>query len=78
MTDFNHELDVKGLLCPEPVMMLHHKVRDMAVGEVLRVVATDPSTSRDIPKFCHFLKHELIDQSQESDLYIYYIKKTGD
>ena len=71
----NHELNAVGLLCPEPVMMLHNKVRDMAVGEVLRVVATDPSTTRDIPKFCGFLGHELMGQEETDGQFIYYIKK---
>lgn len=75
MVDWNHELDAQGLLCPEPVMMLHKKVREMAPGDVLKVTATDPSTTRDIPKFCNFLKHELVEQSQEGELYYYYIKK---
>lgn len=75
MVDWNHELDAQGLLCPEPVMMLHKKVREMASGDVLKVIATDPSTTRDIPKFCNFLKHELVEQSQEGELYYYYIKK---
>jgi len=48
-------LDTSGLLCPEPVMMLHNKIRDIDVGEILEVIATDPSTQRDIPKFCTFL-----------------------
>ena len=75
MTEWNHELDAQGLMCPEPVMMLHKKVREMQTGEVLKVVATDPSTTRDIPKFCNFLKHELVSQSQEESLYIYFIRK---
>jgi len=41
-------------------MMLHNKVRDMKAGELLEVMATDPSTTRDIPKFCAFLGHELV------------------
>ncbi len=44
-----HVLDATGLFCPEPVMLLHNKIRDIAVGETLRVLATDPSTQRDIP-----------------------------
>lgn len=58
----DHQLDASGLLCPEPVMLLHNKVREMEVGELLMVVATDPSTQRDIPKFCTFLGHELVQQ----------------
>ncbi|PCJ33114.1 MAG: sulfurtransferase TusA [Moraxellaceae bacterium] len=71
----DHLLDAINLLCPEPVMMLHNKVRDMAVGEVLKVVATDPSTTRDIPKFCAFLGHELLSQEEVDDQFIYFIKK---
>jgi len=68
-------LDASGLLCPEPVMMLHNKVRDMASGELLKVIATDPSTTRDIPKFCHFLGHELVSQQEEGTTYLYWIRK---
>lgn len=75
MTEHQHELDAQGLVCPEPVMLLHKKVREMAAGEVLKVVATDPSTTRDIPKFCHFLKHELVAQEKCGDLYLYWIRK---
>lgn len=59
-----HRLDARGLRCPEPVMMLHNTVRDMAPGELLEVIATDPSTTRDIPKFCRFLGHALLAQEE--------------
>ena len=73
----SHELDTCGLLCPEPVMMLHNKVRDMRAGDVVQVLATDPSTQRDIPKFCNFLSHELLEQYQSDQRYIYVIRKVG-
>lgn len=57
-------LDARGLRCPEPVMLLHKRVRELAAGGELLVLATDPSTTRDIPKFCHFLGHELLTESQ--------------
>lgn len=72
-----HLLDATGLFCPEPVMLLHKKIREIAVGEKLLVVATDPSTTRDIPKFCHFLGHELLQQSDDGKTYRYCIRKAG-
>ncbi len=69
------ELDASGLFCPEPVMMLHTKVRDLAGGAVLKVTATDPSTQRDIPKFCVFLEHQLLDSSEQNGTYTYLIRK---
>lgn len=71
----DHQMDAVGLYCPEPVMMLHNKVRDIATGEVLEVVATDPSTQRDIPKFCAFLGHELLSERAEADRFYYLIRK---
>jgi tRNA 2-thiouridine synthesizing protein A len=71
-------LDASGLNCPEPVMMLHNKVRDLAPGALLKVIATDPSTRRDIPKFCMFLGHELVEQQVEAGTYLYWIKKKLD
>jgi tRNA 2-thiouridine synthesizing protein A len=73
--EVNTTLDSCGLFCPEPVMMLHNKIRDMKAGDVLELIATDPSTSRDVPKFCSFLGHELLQQTQRDDLFLYYIRK---
>jgi tRNA 2-thiouridine synthesizing protein A len=72
-----HLLDATGLFCPEPVMMLHKKIREIAVGEKLLIVATDPSTTRDIPKFCHFLGHELLQTSNDGKTYRYCIRKAA-
>lgn len=71
-----HQFDARGLLCPEPVMMLHKKVRAMSSGELLAVTATDPSTERDIPKFCQFLGHKLITAERlEGGEFYYLIEK---
>ena len=71
-------LDASGLFCPEPVMMLHQKVRDLPAGGLLKVIATDPSTTRDIPKFCVFLGHELIEQQAGDGTFLYWIRKKAD
>lgn len=68
-------LDARGLFCPEPVMLLHSRVGDLAVGEVLCVQATDPSTQRDVPRFCQFLGHELLLSVEEESVFFYYIRK---
>ncbi len=56
-------------------MLLHNKIRDISSGELLRVVATDPSTQRDIPKFCNFLGHELVAQMVTPAGFDYFIRK---
>lgn len=71
----DHTLDATGLFCPEPVMLLHNRVREMAAGETLLVLATDPSTTRDIPKFCNFLGHQLLQQDEMDGHYRYLLRK---
>lgn len=71
-------VDARGLTCPEPVMMLHSAVRDANPGDLIKVEATDPSTLRDIPRFCEFLNHPLKHKAQEGDLYLFWVCKGGE
>lgn len=75
--EYKYKLDTLGLYCPEPIMMLHAKVSEMSEGEQVEVIASDPATQRDIPKFCQFLGHELISQKEENDQFYYVIQKSG-
>jgi tRNA 2-thiouridine synthesizing protein A len=71
-------LDTTGLMCPEPVMLLHNAVRDLSAGDIIEVIATDPSTQRDIPKFCDFLGHELLANEERQQRFYYFIKKASE
>jgi tRNA 2-thiouridine synthesizing protein A len=64
-----------GLRCPEPVMMVRLKIREMQIGETLAVTADDHSTTRDIPSFCRFMEHELVASKISTPPYLYLIKK---
>lgn len=77
MTQIKHDLvlDAQGLMCPEPVMMLHTKVKELSEGDVLQVLATDPSTTRDIAKFCSFLGYTLLEQAESQGVFTFYIQK---
>jgi tRNA 2-thiouridine synthesizing protein A len=74
---WNDEMDARGLVCPEPVMMLHGRIADLNEGQVLRVIATDPSTTRDIPRFCQFLNHELLETEEQGGEFVYLIRRGG-
>lgn len=70
-----HQLDAIGLRCPEPVMMLRKTMRGLSSGETLLVIADDPSTTRDIPSFCRFMDHQLVQTQTENSPFQYLIKK---
>jgi len=71
----DYQLDAIGLRCPEPVMMVRLKIREMQIGETVAVTADDHSTTRDIPSFCRFMEHELVDFQSGKSPYQYVIKK---
>lgn len=78
MADFpqaDHQLDAIGLRCPEPVMMIRKKVRSLSSGETLLITADDPSTTRDVPGFCQFMEHKLLQSQVSQKPYLYLIKK---
>ena len=68
-------VDATGLRCPEPLMVVRNKMMDMKSGEVVKIIATDPSTSWDFANFCRFLHHELVHQETNEEIYTYWIKK---
>jgi tRNA 2-thiouridine synthesizing protein A len=67
-------LDARGLTCPEPVMLLHARVHTLAAGATLEVLATDPSTQRDIARFCRFLGHDLLEASATNEEFRFLIR----
>ena len=70
-----YTLDTSGCYCPEPVMMLHQKLRKIPLHAMVEIVATDPSTQRDIPRFCHYLHHQLQSVRVEPERFIFRVKK---
>ncbi len=71
-------LDATGLLCPLPVLKARKRLRDLAVGEILRVRADDPAALVDFPHFCSESGHEMLDIIEENnEARIYVIRKNG-
>ena len=70
-------IDALGLRCPEPVMMLHAAMRKLQAGQRVRLLATDPSTQRDVDSFCRFLGHELISTNHTEEQFVYVIQKAS-
>ena len=71
------EIDTSGLLCPEPIMLLHRRMREIGDGCDLRLLATDPGTLRDVPDFCRHLGHQLLDQGRDGELLWFVLRKSA-
>jgi tRNA 2-thiouridine synthesizing protein A len=67
--------DARGLRCPEPVMMVRQKIRQLNADQTLLLLADDPATTRDIPQFCRFMEHRLVASKTDALPYLYLIAK---
>lgn len=54
-----HSLDARRLLCPLPVIRTQNKVKQLAPGDLLEVICTDPGAQSDIPAWCRIHGHEI-------------------
>jgi tRNA 2-thiouridine synthesizing protein A len=61
------ELDCRGLLCPRPVIELARHLEDVAVGDVIAVVADDAAAALDIPAWCRMREQEYVGADTASD-----------
>ncbi|MBC7622981.1 MAG: sulfurtransferase TusA family protein [Aeromicrobium sp.] len=74
-TAINKELDVKGLNCPLPILRAKKALADMASGELLRVVATDPSAVKDFAAFCKQTGNSLLSSDDNGKEFSFVISK---
>ena len=68
-------LDLKGLLCPLPVLKARKKLQSMTAGSVLTIEATDPASVIDVPHYCNESGNDLIEQSESGGVFTYSIRK---
>jgi tRNA 2-thiouridine synthesizing protein A len=68
-------LNVKGQICPLPVLKVKKIIDTMQSGEVLEVAATDPRAKGDIERFSERLGHELLSTRSENGIFYFYIRK---
>jgi tRNA 2-thiouridine synthesizing protein A len=58
-------LDMRGKLCPLPVIELARHIGDVEVGETLTVLADDPAAASDIPAWCRLRGHNYLGARDE-------------
>lgn len=72
---FDAELDAKGLACPLPLLKTKLMLNQLPLGAVLKVLATDPSSQKDLRSFARLSGHELVHESQAEGCFYYWIRK---
>ena len=70
-------LDCRGLLCPMPLLKTSTTIKNMQVGQLLEMLATDPGAKPDMLAWLKKSGYELIRLEEESGVLKFYIRKTA-
>ena len=73
--EISKSFDLKGLACPMPVVKVSKGIKDVAVGEVIEAISTDPGSLTDIPAWARTSGNEILKTDQDGDVIRFYIKR---
>ena len=73
--EFNKELDARGLSCPLPILKTKKALNDLASGQVLKIVATDPGSVKDMQAFSKQTGNALLSSNEENKTFVFYMRK---
>jgi TusA-related sulfurtransferase len=78
--EFQHQIDTRGLSCPLPILRAKKALGQMRSGEVLKVVATDPGSTRDFRAFARQTGNELVAQlavtgAEQRSEFVHYLRR---
>jgi tRNA 2-thiouridine synthesizing protein A len=68
-------LDLKGLSCPLPIVKTAQAAKDLASGELLEALATDPGSIADFAAWCKATGNELVEQGEDDGVFRFVIRK---
>ena len=73
--EFQKDLDARGLNCPLPILKAKKALADMASGEVLRIMATDPGSVRDFQAFARQTGNTLLEHTQADKEFTFFMQR---
>ena len=73
--NFDKKLDASGLNCPLPILRTKRSLNNMASGQVLKVVATDPGSVKDFQAFAKQTGNDLLSSETANNEFIFFMKR---
>jgi tRNA 2-thiouridine synthesizing protein A len=72
---FDREVDARGLNCPLPILKAKKALAELASGQVLKVVSTDPGSLRDFQAFARQTGNDLVGQSESDRTWTFLLRR---
>ena len=73
--EIHKEIDTRGLNCPLPILRAKKALTELRSGQLLKVVATDPGSTRDFQAFAKQTGNELVEQQTVGEEYIHVLRR---
>jgi tRNA 2-thiouridine synthesizing protein A len=68
-------VDARGQACPGPLVTLAKALKEVATGDLLELVATDPGSRTDVPAWAELSGNEVLESSEAGGEFRYVIRK---
>ena len=73
--NFDKELDARGLNCPLPILRTKKGLAELTTGQVLKIIATDPGSVKDMQAFAKQTGNELVSSAEAAGEFTFFMKK---
>ena len=64
-------------MCPMPILTLKKAWKDVAVGQIVAIAATDQGAKRDIPSWAEATGNTLLGMTEEQGVLTFYLQKVA-
>ena len=69
-------VDAIGMPCPKPVIELAAAIKQVAIGDEVRLLADDPAADVDVPVWCRMQRQELLEQTtRDGGVLVFVVRK---
>lgn len=75
MQQHDREVDARGLNCPLPILRTKKALNDMASGQLVHVVSTDPASVRDFQAFAKQTGNEIVEQGERDGTFWFVLRR---
>jgi len=77
MTDatITKTMDLKGLLCPMPIVKLSRAIKEVEIGQSIEAIATDPGVMADVPAWCRTTGNELVALEKQEKQFHFIVRR---
>ncbi len=73
--NFDVELNTLGMQCPVPIVKTAKKMKELQVGQVLKVISDDEGIKEDMPAWCKTTGNEFLGLEESEGQSTGYVRK---